>query len=680
MKRELSKQCLLGALLLCAVSPLRAQQWTNPVVVGTITDSNAGVSRIGPSNALPWVAVWQSRNDGTALYSRSATNGSSWGAAQTLTLPSGYFAAPGFPAVGTDATTSTAIAAWPITRTGSSIPDLALARFSANLTGFTPLTTLSYNGGIFSGLNFPAIVNGNNAWVLAASSVDAGNTDEGIVFYRSTTNGDSWQVTGSVGEDSGSETFDRNVALATDNNNHLVAVFERRNGSTNSPSFTTVQYASSQNGGASWSLANPLNISDSTGKYPTVAAGAASQFIAAYAKGNGANSLLVQKSTNGGLAWGSAISVLAASSSATQYPENPSIAADSAGNAVIVWSSSSGGTGAGRLYYSTSPNFGQTWSTAALITDPGSASTRDEIPHLTHGDGGRWVVSWRRSQTAGTSSTLQVLSSQLVFPNGADLSVTQSHSPEPASPSDVVTYNITVKNDGPSSATDVVAIDTLPTSASIQSISQSQGTHTETSGTVTFNIGNLTENASATATISMIFGGAVRTQNIVTLTNPEIDPDTDDRTSTEPIQVLIQGVDLEVKWTSFTYTLAKQPAKGRLKLDCNLAITNLGTKTARANRVLVVFSYDDMLSADDPYAHVFNVDRLGAGKTRNLHWQTEIPRFVPWFGRSLLAIADSEFRVPDADRTNNQALSDPLPVPDDAADAISGSLFQSDQE
>ena len=65
---------------------------------------------------------------------------------------------------------------------------------------------------------------------------------------------------------------------------------------------------------------------------------------------------------------------------------------------------------------------------------------------------------------------------------GADLTVAKSVTPSSPSPGSVITYTITLSNQGPSQATSVVLTDTLPAGISYKSASSSQGSYTPANG------------------------------------------------------------------------------------------------------------------------------------------------------------------------------------------------------
>ena len=86
-----------------------------------------------------------------------------------------------------------------------------------------------------------------------------------------------------------------------------------------------------------------------------------------------------------------------------------------------------------------------------------------------------------------------------------------------------VTYNIVVANTGPASATGVVVTNVLPPTASLVSVSPSQGTVTTNGNTILCNLGTISGSASATVNIvaTPIFVGTMTNQTTVTRAEPD---------------------------------------------------------------------------------------------------------------------------------------------------------------
>ena len=126
-----------------------------------------------------------------------------------------------------------------------------------------------------------------------------------------------------------------------------------------------------------------------------------------------------------------------------------------------------------------------------------------------------------------------------VNPPQADLAVTQTDSPDPARVGHPLTYTVTVRNTGPSGATAVTLTDMLPKNAGFGSSSASQGSCTQKPmrGTITCNLGNLAESATATVTIAVKPTRKGTITNTATATSSTADPNTANNTSAENTQV-----------------------------------------------------------------------------------------------------------------------------------------------
>ena len=86
----------------------------------------------------------------------------------------------------------------------------------------------------------------------------------------------------------------------------------------------------------------------------------------------------------------------------------------------------------------------------------------------------------------------------------ADLSVTKVDSPDPVAAHSKLTYTVVVTNNGPGDATGVALVDTLPPTVSFASADATQGSCGELNGTVTCDLGDMANGASATVTIGVL--------------------------------------------------------------------------------------------------------------------------------------------------------------------------------
>ncbi len=174
-------------------------------------------------------------------------------------------------------------------------------------------------------------------------------------------------------------------------------------------------------------------------------------------------------------------------------------------------------------------------------------------------------VSANNSDSEGTTVQRQI-----------DLAVTKIDSTDPIVAGNSLTYTITVTNNGPSQATNVSLTDVLPSGVTFTSVSSSQGTASNASGTVTATLGNL--NPSSSATVTLVVGVNPTTRgtltNTTTVTATETETNSSNNTATA--STTVNGtVDLAI-----TKTDASDPVAAGGSLTYTIVVTNNGPSTA----------------------------------------------------------------------------------------------------
>ncbi|MCB0210499.1 MAG: DUF11 domain-containing protein [Anaerolineae bacterium] len=118
--------------------------------------------------------------------------------------------------------------------------------------------------------------------------------------------------------------------------------------------------------------------------------------------------------------------------------------------------------------------------------------------------------------------------------SGADLSITKSDAVDPVTVGDVVTYTVTVSNDGPDQADNVVMTDTLP--ADVNFASATAGC-TESAGVVICTLGSIVsgDNAAVTIVVTTTVDGVIT--NDASVSSDTADPDSANNSTSEDTTV-----------------------------------------------------------------------------------------------------------------------------------------------
>jgi uncharacterized repeat protein (TIGR01451 family) len=124
-----------------------------------------------------------------------------------------------------------------------------------------------------------------------------------------------------------------------------------------------------------------------------------------------------------------------------------------------------------------------------------------------------------------TSNNSATVSGSIVNTLGADLSVAAS-GPATSTEGSTITYTVTVTNNGPSDAANVVLTDNLPAQTKFVSATTSQGSFTQSAGVVTFSLGTVPNGTTVTATVKVVLLEDGSFTNAASVTSSTSDPNT----------------------------------------------------------------------------------------------------------------------------------------------------------
>ncbi len=238
---------------------------------------------------------------------------------------------------------------------------------------------------------------------------------------------------------------------------------------------------------------------------------------------------------------------------------------------------------------------GETYKSA--ITSQGSCSQKKgtvtcSLGSLANGASAHLTIVVTVAATSGTLSNTAQVSGNQTDPNtannsstattslpSADLSITKT-APASVASGGSLTYTITVTNGGPQAATASTVTDTLPSGETYQSATTSQGSCSQSRGTVTCSLGSLAYGGSAHVTITVTVTAKSGTlSNTAKVSGSPTDPNTANNSSTATTS-LIPTADL-----SLTKTVTTKKPKAGSAMVYSLTVTNNGPSAATGVKV-----------------------------------------------------------------------------------------------
>jgi uncharacterized repeat protein (TIGR01451 family) len=178
--------------------------------------------------------------------------------------------------------------------------------------------------------------------------------------------------------------------------------------------------------------------------------------------------------------------------------------------------------------------------TAAIGTlDPQESAT---VTVLVGVDGITRGTIQNTASATSTEVTTPVTSTQPTSVNASlDVSITKAESADPVAPGQPLTYTLVVSNSGPSTARNVQISDSVPAQLTVNSVSSTVGTVSNTGNAVTGTLGDLAPNQSVTITISTTVNANAQAQVTNTATVTTDDTETNTTNNSASVQTTLAG-------------------------------------------------------------------------------------------------------------------------------------------
>lgn len=244
--------------------------------------------------------------------------------------------------------------------------------------------------------------------------------------------------------------------------------------------------------------------------------------------------------------------------------------------------------------------------------------------------------------------------------NTADLILTKTANPDPASVGELLTYTMIVTNNGPDLARNVILMDTIPSNVDVISANPPM---VQADGVLNWFLGDMP--AGQTYRIDLV----VKTRqqgpihNIAKVISDELDPVEANNVAsvTTTIGWLPDGPDLQVQ----DVTLDSRCRMTKFGVACTMEvwalIANRGNRPANASVYSAYLSVDNQLSSDDIKLFTKRIAKMKPLQVKPRRYKYKAPYGMTSTGKFLILVVDEGNLVFEANETNNVTVIGPLP-------------------
>lgn len=225
---------------------------------------------------------------------------------------------------------------------------------------------------------------------------------------------------------------------------------------------------------------------------------------------------------------------------------------------------------------------GQTYLGFLNVTTDGSGNAGFTFVHPLPIVFGHFITATTTDTNGSTSEFSRC--AKVIPVDSVEMAVTKLDSPDPAPLASNLIYTVTVRNNGPTNATDVVVTDVLPAGVSFLSAATTQGACSHTAGLVTCTLGGIVRAGTASLTITVRPTAFGRLSNFVSVASAQFDHTPENNTDTEFTQAGVADM-------AVALSASPNPVTAGHTLTYTVTAINLGPDPAPS--AFVHFSIDE---------------------------------------------------------------------------------------